>query len=334
MKNISLSFKVGLFVLLALLVLGYMTVKITKYKRLMFMRGYEISALFDDVTGLKPNNAVVMAGVDVGTVKRICLQDGKAKVFMLIKPHVKIRKGAKAEVRGTGVVGTKYVEIIQGTSPEFIPEGGEICETTSVTNVDEVLSHLDSVAKQLDDYLRTERDKWERITKNLEKTTDHVAEISKKIREGKGTAGRLVNDETLYEDMKDIAKRLDRIVAKVENGQGSLGKFINDDTFYQDAKKTLDDFKTLVADLKAGKGTLGKLWKDESIYQEAKDAVERLNRIVKKVELGKGTLGKLINDDTLYKDVRETLRNVRETSNTMREQAPISVIGTAVGVVR
>jgi len=334
MKNFTLSFKVGLFVLASLLVLGYMTIKITKHKRLIFMKGYEVLAIFDDVSGLKLNNAVVMAGVDIGTVKRISLENGKAKVVMLIKPNVKISKDAKAKVRGTGVVGTKYIEIIQGESDKYIKPGGKILDTSPVTNIDQVLEKINKVTEQINDYLSTEKETLKKITKNIEKATAHMAEISKKIRKGKGTVGKLVNDDALYSDIKDITQRFNEIIAKIEKGQGTFGKLINDETLYQEAKETVSDLKTLVADIKEGKGTLGKLYKDENMYEQAKEAIERLNRIVKKVEAGEGTLGKLVNDESLYEEVKETLRNVRETSTVVREQTPISVLGTAIGVAK
>ena len=69
-------------------------------------------------------------------------------------------------------------------------------------------------------------------------------------------------------------------------------------------------------------------------YNQANDTINRVNNIVTKVERGEGTLGKFINDETLYQEARDTLRNIRETSTTVREQTPLSVIGTAVGIAK
>lgn len=341
MKTTRLAFKVGIFVFLGLVALGYLTVQITKYKKLLFMKGYEVSAIFDDVAGLKTNNAVLIAGVEVGRVKRIVLDKNKARVVMLIKPQVKITKDAQAAIRGYGVVGTKYVEIVQGTAKEFIKPHGIITNTSSVTNIDQtlakihpILNKLNITFSQINDYLTAEKGNLKEITENLKKTSGNIASISEKINTGQGTLGRLINDDRIYRQLDTLVSRLDRIVAKVEAGEGTLGKLFTDESLYQEVKTTISDVNSILANIKAGKGTLGKLLQDDTLYTRANDTITRMNNIVKKVEAGKGTLGKLITDETLYQEAKETLRNIRETSTVVREQAPISVIGTAISVAR
>ncbi|MDL1969599.1 MAG: MlaD family protein [Candidatus Desulfofervidaceae bacterium] len=342
MKTAGIAFKVGIFVFLGLVALGYLTVQITKYKKLLFMKGYEVSAIFDDVAGLKSNNAVLIAGVEVGRVKKIILDKGqKARVVMLIKPQVKITKDAQATICGYGVVGTKYVDIIQGNAKEFIEPHGFIANTSSVTNADQTLAKLHPILDKINvtfdkinDYLISERNTLKKITKNLKVTSRNIASISGKVDKGEGTIARLINDDELYRRLDTLATRLDRVVAKVEAEEGTLGKLLTDENLYEEVKTTISDIKTILADIKAGKGTWGKLLQDDTLYTRANDTMARIDDIVKKVKAGKGTLGKLITDESLYEEAKETLRNVRETSTTVREQTPISVIGTAIGVAR
>ena len=327
MKTTGLAFKVGIFVLLGLIALGYMTIKITKYKKLLVMKGYEIYTVFDDVAGLKRNNSVLMAGVGIGRVKEISLENGKAKVTALIKPHIKIAKDAQVRIRGYGMVGTKYLEIVQGKSEKFIEPGETLTNTTSVANVDAILN-------EIDDYLKTEKESLKEITENIKEASANLADISQDINRGKGSLGKFVKEDKLYKDLEDLSDRIDNIVAKIERGEGTLGKLVNDEELYQKTERAIDDLSDLMADIKAGKGTIGKLWKDESLYNQANDTINRVNNIVTKVERGEGTLGKFINDESLYQEARDTLRNIRETSTTMREQTPLSVIGTAVGIAK
>jgi phospholipid/cholesterol/gamma-HCH transport system substrate-binding protein len=63
--------------------------------------------------------------------------------------------------------------------------------------------------------------------------------VSKRMSEGKGTLGRLVNDESLYTDMKGAVSSLNGIMKKVERGEGTLGKLVNDDSLYFTAKDSL-----------------------------------------------------------------------------------------------
>ncbi len=342
MKTTGLAFKVGIFVFLGLIALGYLTVKVTKYKKLLFMKGYELEAIFDNVAGLKPNNAVLMSGVEIGRVKRIVLTPrGRAKVVILIKPQVKISKDAKALIRGYGVVGTKYVEIHQGRQNVYLKPHEIISNTGSVVSVDETISKVNPILEklqttidQINDYLSSEKSSLKEITENLRRASENVASISEKINNGQGTVGKLINDGTLYKNLDTAANQLNDILAKIKRGEGTLGKLVNDERLYQEVQTTLNNLNNILADVKAGKGTLGKLLKDDTLYVKASNIMDQVNEIVGNVKAGKGTLGKLITDDSLYEDARETLRNIRETSTTVREATPLSVIGTAVGVAR
>jgi len=342
MKTTGLAFKVGIFVFIGLIALGYLTVKVTKYKKLLFMKGYEISALFKDVAGLKPNNAILMAGVEIGRVKKIKLTpEGKAEVVMLIKPEVKIRADAMASIRGYGVVGTKYVEIIQGKSKEYLKPHQIIVNTKPVVSVDETVSKVDPILEklnttieQINNYLLTETNTLKEITENIKEITKNVAAISKKINTGQGTIGKLVNDETIYQNLNATVERLNGLIAKIDRGEGSLGKLMKDESLYEELKKTLDNINVILADVRAGKGTLGRLLKDDSLYLQTAKIIGEINTLVKDIKGGKGTLGKLLTDESLYEEAKETLRNIRETSDVVREATPLSVISTAVGVAK
>ncbi len=342
MRTIGLAFKVGIFVFIGLIALGYLTVKVTKYKKLLFMKGYELYAVFDNVAGLKPNNAVSMAGVDIGRVKEIDLtSEGKAKVIMLIKPKVKITTDALASIRGYGVVGTKYVEIVQGKSKDYLKPHQMIMNTKSVVNVDKTISEVDPILEklnttieQINDYLIAEIDTLKETTENIKETTKHIVAISEKINAGQGTIGKLVNDESIYQNVKATVERLNNLIARIDKGEGTLGKLVKDDSLYKEAKSTIDNINAILADVRMGKGTVGKLVEDDSLYAQATNVINEINAIVKNVKGGKGTLGKLITDESLYEEARRTLRNIRETSATVRESTPLSVIGTAVGIAK
>jgi phospholipid/cholesterol/gamma-HCH transport system substrate-binding protein len=63
--------------------------------------------------------------------------------------------------------------------------------------------------------------------------------VSKQITEGKGTLGKLVHDEAIYDDMKGTVASLRGIMKKVERGEGTLGKLLNDESLYFTAKDSL-----------------------------------------------------------------------------------------------
>ena len=111
MARISTEAKVGMVVLLGITFLTYMTFKVGGY-RLGPEQGYQIYAVFDSVAGIDLKTPVKIAGVPVGEVEKIELTDTKARLTLRIRPDVKIRKGAQTLIRSSGLLGEKYIEIV------------------------------------------------------------------------------------------------------------------------------------------------------------------------------------------------------------------------------
>jgi len=122
-----MEFGVGLFVIAGILCLGYLSIKLGRME-IFGGRGYEIYALFSNTGGIKTGSTVVLAGVEVGRVKSISLENYQAKITLLLQPEVKIQEDAIASIKTKGLVGEKYIEITPGGSNEFIPPGGRIRE--------------------------------------------------------------------------------------------------------------------------------------------------------------------------------------------------------------
>ncbi|GAI86317.1 unnamed protein product, partial [marine sediment metagenome] len=123
---ISSEAKVGLFVLVGLIILGYMSFRIGEYG-FGLKRGYLVNVVFDNVAGLERDASVQIAGVEVGRVEEIRLKDGKALVTMRIIPDVKLARDVVAAIKTHGILGEKYIEIVPGTKGEaFLKEGERI----------------------------------------------------------------------------------------------------------------------------------------------------------------------------------------------------------------
>ncbi|MFH1083693.1 MAG: outer membrane lipid asymmetry maintenance protein MlaD, partial [Pseudomonadota bacterium] len=123
MKKFDLEFAVGLFMILGILCLGYLSIKLGKME-VLGGEGYEIEAIFSNSGGLKAGSSVVIAGVDVGRVKRIVLDDYQAKVVLNLPLNVKIQEDAIASIKTKGLIGEKYVEITPGGAEELLKPGG------------------------------------------------------------------------------------------------------------------------------------------------------------------------------------------------------------------
>ena len=139
MKKIDLELSVGIFVLAGLLCLAFLSIKIAK-KEVFGGEGYELYAVFSDTGGLQEGASAVIAGVDVGSVKSITIEDYEAKVILLIDDNIKIQEDAIASVKTRGIIGQKYLAITPGGSDNILPPGGRIRETVPAVDVEELIS--------------------------------------------------------------------------------------------------------------------------------------------------------------------------------------------------
>ena len=127
-------------------------------------------------------------------------------------------------------------------------------------------------------------------------------------------------------------------------GKGTVGRLINEDTFYQSAlaavtnlndtaseiKATVSQARNVVAEINEGKGTLGKLAKDDALYKETATALTNLREILQKINQGQGSVGKLVNDESLYKNAKLSLQKLDKATEGLEDQGPLSVLGIAI----
>lgn len=139
MRRSTLDLGVGLFVLVGLIGLGWMSVKLGRID-LLGNRGYVVSADFPTVGGLKAGSTIEIAGVEVGRVDRIVLQDYQAHVVMVIQPGVKLQDDSIASIKTKGLIGERYVRISPGGSDKIIPPNGRIREVEPPVDIEELLS--------------------------------------------------------------------------------------------------------------------------------------------------------------------------------------------------
>ncbi len=141
MKRFNLEVVVGLFMLLGFASFAYMSIKLGDVK-IFNDKTYVVNARFGSVAGLKQGAAVDIAGVSVGRVASIKLnhETYEAMVVMHIQPDVKLQEDCIASIRTSGIIGDRYISILPGGSFDLIADGGEIFETESAINFEELLS--------------------------------------------------------------------------------------------------------------------------------------------------------------------------------------------------
>ena len=131
---------VGVFVLVGLLCVGYLTIKLGRME-LLSDEGYRVVARFSSITGLRVGADVEIAGVPVGKVSSIELDmDSPAALVVLrLRPDLRLAEDTIAAIKTSGLIGDKYVNLAPGGSPDMIAQGGEIGETQSVIDIESLI---------------------------------------------------------------------------------------------------------------------------------------------------------------------------------------------------
>lgn len=141
MKRENLELIVGVFMLVGILCLGYLSIRLGKME-LFSGNTYQVYADFDSVSGLKSGAAVEIAGVEVGKVDRILLdqESEQARVWMKVTTGVKLQSDVIASVRTKGIIGDRFIKLKPGGSDKLLPPGGHVTETESAVDLEELLS--------------------------------------------------------------------------------------------------------------------------------------------------------------------------------------------------
>ena len=141
MKKYSMESVVGIFVVIGLLFVGYMTVKLGKVS-LLGDDYYPLYASFSSVSGLRGDSPVEINGIEAGMVERLSIDQEKqmALVELKIKKGTKVYDDASASIKTAGLIGDKFVKIDPGGSGDILKPGGIITETSSPLDIEDLIS--------------------------------------------------------------------------------------------------------------------------------------------------------------------------------------------------
>ncbi|MHB8909090.1 MAG: outer membrane lipid asymmetry maintenance protein MlaD [Syntrophales bacterium] len=141
MKKYTMETTVGIFIVLGLLCVGYMTVKLG-HVSLFGDDAYSLYARFNSVTGLRAGSLVYIAGIDVGRVEKLSMDQAsqKAVVELRIRNGIKIYDDAIASIKTEGLIGDMHLSIDPGGAGQLLKPGGTITETQPPVDIADLIS--------------------------------------------------------------------------------------------------------------------------------------------------------------------------------------------------
>jgi phospholipid/cholesterol/gamma-HCH transport system substrate-binding protein len=282
--------KLGVFVVMAVALFA-VGIFLIGDKQNMFGSRFTITAVFNDIAGLKIGNNVRFAGITAGTVKDIeMLNDTTIRVYMLIRENEgkHIRKNAIASIGTDGLLGDKLVNIKPGRGISQTVNAGDELVTYRAVETEMMMETL------------------QKTNENIAVISETLVAITGKLNEGSGTLGMLLKDETLASNLSAAAKNINAVskqanrftielndmVNKMNSDQSAMGALIADTTLGASIEETINNLKDASA--------------------QTTDFAKKLDELVQNINTGEGAAGTVINDTAFSADMEETMRNLKE----------------------
>jgi phospholipid/cholesterol/gamma-HCH transport system substrate-binding protein len=197
----SKELRLGLFIVaaLAVFVLGVFWIGNRQFR---FTATYGLNAEFQNAAGLAEGASVRVGGVHQGTVRHIVLPqrpDQKVRIEMDLRDATRrvIRKDSIAAIRTEGLVGDQYIEVSFGSTRSPSVAGGDTIGTEPPLELANMLKKASTIL-----------DSAQGAMNSVDKAVENLQEVSAKLNHGTGTMGALLNDRTVYNQVKETTANL------------------------------------------------------------------------------------------------------------------------------
>jgi len=264
------EFKVGLLVVSVATLIGFMSMQVSDDPNFLG-RANKVWFRLPDAAGLVKGSQVKTAGIPIGIIKDIQLEDGAARVELSINRDIVLTVSAAVAIKSQGILGDRYIEVRPGlaTDPP-LGENGQILDVKDKGGLDSVVSQVGDIGGSLKEVAEILRDSVKgegtrehalgRIISNIERLTADISQITSENKSKIGevidqvhgitkTLDELLNDPTdkgfkarwkvALDRIDSSLKNIDEITGKVNRGEGTVGKLINDES-------TVDELNTAI----------------------------------------------------------------------------------------
>lgn len=256
-----------------------------------FWQRYALKTRFQNIATVKSGTPVRVAGIEVGTVTDVQLVGAGAEVWFEVSNEVRplVTNRSVAVIGAISLLGEGAIDITAAPDGTPIPEWGYVPSGVAPGSI----AALSDAANQ-----------------GLNETTQLIADL----RAGKGTLGKLVTDDAVYQETQALLRATERVASAVERGRGSLGKLVNDPAVYRELAASTANLNEITTRIKAGEGSLGALLNDPALAKSLTAASANVESLTGRLAKGEGTAGKLLTDDVLFTRLDSLSRRLDELS--------------------
>jgi phospholipid/cholesterol/gamma-HCH transport system substrate-binding protein len=302
-REVTIEIIVGLFMFIVLIALGVFTIVLSREN--LLKKTYQYEFVFPEISGLREGDNVFLRGMNVGRVQQTQLDESKVTVYVTLDVPLTLRRGYRIEVVNASMLGGKNLKVYEG--PDNAPKIGDKVTILGMQPAD--------------------------IIEELGAAVDGLQAMIDAVNQGQGTLGKLLNDDTMYDNMVAVSEDLKAMSARVEGGEGTLGRLLvkDDGQLYEDSKAFMANLREVSQDIAEGKGALGQMISGgDDAYADMQSAMENIRSITEAINKGDGTLGRLVRDAELYDETALLVEDVRAAVDDLREASPITSFGSVL----
>ncbi len=298
-----------------------------------FKKQVPLHVYVSDAAGLTGGSPVRINGIDAGKVDNVALS-GQTDPQRIIKVDFDVDQDMRKQIPSDSIGSvasdnllgsTKFLQITKGKSLEPVKAGA----TLQASNTQEfqqlvqqgfgVLDSAQAILQKIQNIVgQIEVGKGtigkllvdETLYNSLQATVNQVQLLATTLNSNKGTIGHLLNDNTLYDQVQGTITRVDQIAQGIQQGQGTAGLLLKDPKLYNDFETAVGQLNTILANLNAGKGTAGQLLHNDQIARQLSSTLTKINVTIDKVNSGEGTIGQLLVNPQLYDAATGTTREL------------------------
>ena len=309
--------------IVSMAILAVLTFLLTQDKP-FWERYANIYTYMDDSAAMSSGAPARLNGILIGSVTEVGLS-GSKEPNRIVRITMKVQRSrlkdipidSIAGISAENMLGTKFINIAMGRSKVTVQPDGEVkSEPTAeirdlvkrgfglfdaaqeiLVRVDKIVSLVESGKGSVGKLLVDEE-----LYDRLIKTVAELQKIAETVASGKGTVGKLLY-ESLYSDAHSALARLDQVIQDLQAGQGTAGQLLKNPALYNETQASIAQVKQLLDNLNAGQGTAGKLLKDEAAYKQIQSVLGQADTALTRMNAGQGTIGQLLVNAQLYDSI-------------------------------
>jgi len=299
--------RVGALILVALAVLTVAVVRLGQAANLFGGR-YTLVTFLPNANGLTVGGSVLIAGKLAGTVREIEFlppdRDTTRNLRLLLEVNQElqsqVRADSRARLRTLGLLGDKVVDISPGTSAYQVLQPNDTVPAQLAVDYDAILQQASGAVG------------------DLVQLTGDLRAITGGLVKGEGTAGQLLTNRALYDDLSRTLAQTNAIMTRLENPNGTFGRLVADPALYENVSRLTLSLDSLVRQVNTPDGTLGRLMRDDTLYTRTVGVVAGMDSLLQMTRTGNGVVPRLLNDQELYDRLNKTLTDLNAVLEDVR----------------